>query len=256
MCQIGEPACLRYPLGAARRGRRLVNKESNTCLPWRRCHSVLLDEWGSPRRPKLFKLFQSGHMRRTGTDMNLNTRTDIASSPIRIPIPKRVSPPSCRSLVDPIAYPLFSSRKPSLLDLFNSVQRRSLPCWASMKPVSSTAGMVNTPSQSGSSLNTQLTKSCFAVAFLPCNVPPKSPVITVLLPLHDDQATSVSRILRALLFYICLFCLSVPRSAVVSFSVFTNGSPYNVPVGSTPVVHNTRIITDHTERELFVQNHR
>jgi len=42
---------------------------------------------------------------------------------------------------------------------------------------------------------------------------------------------------------------------VIPFSVFTNASPYNVPVDSTPIVHNTKIITHHTERELFVPNH-
>jgi hypothetical protein len=36
----------------------------------------------------------------------------------------------------------------------------------------------------------------------------------------------------------------------VSSSVFTNGSPYKFPVGPTPVVHNTKIITNHSERKL------
>jgi len=36
---------------------------------------------------------------------------------------------------------------------------------------------------------------------------------------------------------------------MIPLSVFTNGSPYNVPVGSTPTVHNTRIITQTIRRE-------
>ena len=140
-------------------------------------------------------------MRRTGTDRNLNTDTDITSTPIRTPIPKRVSCPTCRFLVNLVAHLRFSSRKPSLLDLSNSVQEPSLPCWALTKPDSSTAGMVNTPLQSGSSHNTQLTRSCVAVAYLPSAVLPKSPVTTVPLPLRDDQATNVSRIPRAFLDY-------------------------------------------------------
>jgi hypothetical protein len=69
----------------------------------RRCHSVLLDEWDSPRRPKLLKLFQSGQMRRTDTGM-------VTSSPILTPIPPRVSCPSRRFLVTLVAYPRFPSR--------------------------------------------------------------------------------------------------------------------------------------------------
>lgn len=197
-------------IGSFRRGQKLVNKEINYFLPWRRCHSVLLDEYGSPRCLKLFELFQSEHLRRTGTHMNLNTNTDITSTPIRTPIPKRVSCPSCRFLVNPVAYLRFFSRKPSLLDLSNSVQEPSSPCWALTKLVSSTARMVNIPSQSGSSPNTQLTRSCVAVVCLPSTVLPRSPVTTVPLPLREDQATSVSRIPGALLFYfVYSFCAQI-----------------------------------------------